>query len=60
MLFRNVALQEALAASTLLPGLDDRDRAFARALITTALRRRGQIDATIAEFLERPLPPAAR
>jgi len=60
VLFRNVALQEALAASTLLPGLDDRDRAFARALITTALRRRGQIDATIAEFLERPLPPAAR
>ncbi len=55
-----MALQAALAASPLLPGLDDRDRAFARALVTTALRRRGQIDAVIGTFLERPLPPGAR
>ncbi len=60
VLFRNVALQAAIAASPLLPGLDDRDRAFARALVTATLRRRGQIDAAIGSFLERPLPPHAR
>ena len=60
VLFRNVPLQDALAASPLLPGLDDRDRAFARALATTTLRRRGQLDAVIRGFLEHPLPPGAR
>ncbi len=60
VLFRNTALQAAIAASPLLPGLDERDRAFARALVTTTLRRRGQIDAAIGAFLKRPLPPQAR
>ncbi len=46
----------ALAAG---PGLDTRDRAFARLLVLTTLRRLGQIDAVIDHFLERPLARAA-
>lgn len=34
-----------------------RDRAFTRHLVRTTLRRLGQIDAILAKFLERPLPP---
>ncbi len=44
------------------PGLADlsaRDRAFARNLATTALRRLGQIDDAIGRCLERPLPDRA-
>ena len=37
-------------------GLDRRDRGFARLLVRTALRRRGQIDAVLGAFLARPLP----
>ncbi len=40
-------------------GLDARDRAFARLLLTTALRRLGQIDAVLDRCLERPLPDKA-
>ncbi|MBI3437613.1 MAG: methyltransferase domain-containing protein, partial [Proteobacteria bacterium] len=36
-----------------------RDRAFARAMATTVLRRLGGLDAIIAQFLERPLPETA-
>lgn len=32
------------------------DRAFARALASTVLRRRGSLDALIGEFIDRPLP----
>ena len=39
--------------------LEARDRAFARLLVTTVLRRLGQIDALIAHCLERPLPARA-
>ncbi len=35
---------------------EGRDRAVANRLVTTAMRRRGQIDAMIAELLERGLP----
>jgi len=38
---------------------DGRDRALANRLITTALRRHGQLDAIIAELLEKGLPPRA-
>jgi len=38
-------------------GLEDRDRAFARLLTATTLRRLGQIDAALAQFIERT-PPA--
>ena len=37
--------------------LEPRDRAFLRALLTTSLRRLGQIDALIAHCLEKPLKP---
>jgi 16S rRNA (cytosine967-C5)-methyltransferase len=36
---------------------DGRDRALANRLINTALRRHGQIDAMLAELLEKGLPP---
>ena len=39
------------------PSLPARDRAFARLLVLTVLRRRGQIDDVLARFLEKPLPP---
>ena len=42
-----------------LPGLPPRDRALARAIIGTALRRKGQIDALLETMLERPLPKSA-
>lgn len=40
--------------------LPTRDRAFARALAATVLRRLGQIDAVIAACLAKPLTPKAR
>lgn len=57
-------LDEAFAAA-LRPykDLSPSDRAFARLLVTTSLRRLGQIDAIINPFLAnptRPLPPRAR
>lgn len=39
-----------------LHGLEQRDRAFARAIATTGLRRHGQIVNVINQFLEKPLP----
>ena len=36
-----------------------RDRAFARLLVATVLRRLGQIDALIGDCLANPLPPRA-
>lgn len=41
-------------------GLEGRDRAFARALLSLTLRRLGEIDAILSPLLERPLAPAAR
>lgn len=47
------------AASERASGLAPRDRAFARLVALTALRRKGELDAVIASFLERPLPKDA-
>jgi 16S rRNA (cytosine967-C5)-methyltransferase len=55
VLDRASPLDAALAQSNALAELSPRDRAFARLLVTTALRRRGQIDAAIDEKLSRPL-----
>jgi 16S rRNA (cytosine967-C5)-methyltransferase len=44
----------------MLAGLEARDRAFARLIVTTVLRRLGQIDDLIQRCLERPLQPKAR
>ncbi|MCA8931191.1 MAG: MFS transporter [Rhodospirillaceae bacterium] len=54
-------LDEALHRANQLAHLAWRDRAFARMLVSTALRRLGQIDAALAGRLTRPLdqtPPA--
>lgn len=40
-------------------GISASDRAFAYTILTTALRRRGQIEAVLADFLEKELPARA-
>ncbi len=55
VLVQRVALDEALNRHDHMGRLEARDRAFARLLIATTLRRLGQIDALIAACLERPL-----
>jgi 16S rRNA (cytosine967-C5)-methyltransferase len=55
----SIPLDEALAADRGLGRLSPRDRAFARTLTATTLRRLGQVDAVLAGFLERPLPVKA-
>ena len=52
---RQPARYSALTHSADMAALSPRDRAFARLLVTTVLRRRGQIDAAIEEKLSRPL-----
>ncbi len=55
VLDRGIPLDTVLGHSAALGKLEPRDRAFARLLITTVLRRRGQIDAALDEKLSRPL-----
>ena len=50
-------LDQALGAAPGLAALEPRDAAFARLLLLTTLRRLGQIDAFLAGFMDRPLPP---
>jgi len=47
------------AANRALAALPERDRAFARRLVTTTLRHRGEIDAVVKRCLNRPLPKTA-
>lgn len=47
------ALDDPFAVETRL--LDPRDRAFVRLLVTTTLRRLGQIDGVLKSFLQRPI-----
>ncbi len=49
-------LDEAIEDYAGMAELPARDRAFARLLVATVLRRLGQIDAMIAHCLEKPLP----
>ena len=58
VLDRRQALDEALDAHRDLKLLAPRDRAFARLLVATALRRLGQVDALIDLCVARPLDPA--
>jgi 16S rRNA (cytosine967-C5)-methyltransferase len=46
------------ADNTAFASLEPRDRAFARAIVMTALRRTGQLRAMIGKFIQKPLPPA--
>lgn len=57
VLSRRTSLDEAWAGAAALGVMAPRDRAFARLLVTTVLRRLGQLDALIDAALERPLGP---
>ena len=59
VLRRRRSLDDAIEESAEMAGLAARDRAFARLLVATVLRRLGQIDALIAHCLSTPLPPRA-
>jgi 16S rRNA (cytosine967-C5)-methyltransferase len=59
VLRRRRALDDAIEDSPAMHHLQGRDRAFARLLVATVLRRLGQIDALIAECLNIPLPQRA-
>jgi len=59
VLRRRRSLDDAIDEASDLQLLSVRDRAFARLLVATVLRRLGQIDALIAHCLATPLPPRA-
>ncbi|HTW52159.1 MAG TPA: transcription antitermination factor NusB [Stellaceae bacterium] len=59
VLGRDRPLDEAIDDSGAMGQLSLRDRAFARLLVATVLRRLGQIDRLIADCLANPLPPRA-
>jgi 16S rRNA (cytosine967-C5)-methyltransferase len=59
VLLQRRPLDGALAAHAGLARLSSRDRAFARLLAVTVLRRLGEIDATLKAFLNRPIQPSA-
>jgi 16S rRNA (cytosine967-C5)-methyltransferase len=53
VLGRGLPFDEIFAGHPRLGNLEARDRAFARLLVTTVLRRLGQIDAVLTTFVER-------
>jgi 16S rRNA (cytosine967-C5)-methyltransferase len=59
VLRRKRSLDDAIEDNPEMSGLTVRDRAFARLLVATVLRRLGQIDALIAECLNTPLSTRA-
>ena len=54
------SLDDALDQCRSFNDLTGADRAFARALVSTVLRRRGSIDHIIGAFIDRPLPKKVR
>lgn len=56
---KNKPLDAAWAQDRHFTSLSPSDRAFAQLLAKTALRRKGQIDAILKEFIERPLSSGA-
>ena len=50
-------LEQVLADCAVSPTLEPRDRALARAVAATALRRQGELEHVLKAFLQRPLPP---
>lgn len=60
VLHRRHPLDDAVGQNPDMAALSSRDRAFARNLVATTLRRLGQIDDLIGRCLDRPLPSAAR
>src|SRR5258708_15275485 len=59
VLRRKRPLDDAIEDNPDMAALATRDRAFARLLVATVLRRLGQIDALIAHCPNTPLPPRA-
>ena len=59
VLRRRRPLDDAIEDNPAMPLLSGRDRAFARLLVATTLRRLGQIDELIALCLNTPLAPRA-
>jgi 16S rRNA (cytosine967-C5)-methyltransferase len=59
VLRRKRSLDDAIEDNPTMHQLSGRDRAFARLLVATVLRRLGQIDALIADCLNTPLAPRA-
>lgn len=59
VLRRRRPLDDAIEDNHEMAALPARDRAFARLLVATVLRRLGQIDALISHCLNTPLPPRA-
>jgi 16S rRNA (cytosine967-C5)-methyltransferase len=59
VLRRKRPLDDAIEDHGAMAELSVRDRAFARLLVATVLRRLGQIDALVRECLNTPLPPRA-
>ncbi len=59
VLRRKRPLDDAIEDHAAMAELAVRDRAFARLLVATVLRRLGQIDRLIADCLNTPLPPRA-
>src|SRR5690606_8078925 len=51
------SLDEAFALDPYFPGLDLRDRGFVRMLVSTCLRRKGQIDDLIRRAQDKPGDP---
>lgn len=51
------ALDSALSAQPGYKAMDARDRAFARAILAAAVRRRGTLEAVFNTFLDKPLRP---
>jgi 16S rRNA (cytosine967-C5)-methyltransferase len=57
ILDRGRPLEDAFEAAVAKgPPLDGRDRAFARLIVMTVLRHKGELDAAIGAFLGKPLP----
>src|SRR5438132_13013910 len=59
VLRRKRPLDDAIDDNSAMHQLSGRDRAFARLLVATVLRRLGQIDVLIADCLSTPLAPRA-
>jgi len=59
VLYRRQPLDDALDGYSPFADLDQRDRAFARNMVSTTLRRLGQIDDLLGRCLDRPLPRKA-
>ncbi|MBY0448152.1 MAG: hypothetical protein K2P95_05620, partial [Hyphomonadaceae bacterium] len=52
-------LDAAMSHSVGFAALEPRERAFARAIASAALRRKGRLEAVLSRFLEKPLPEDA-